>query len=87
MSSSTHFRTTESAGSSSISPSYLFISVEQAPREELDPYEQLELDLDPELTEIEVVLELLGLKVLERLNKVATEVAAFEASCCCWWCW
>eukprot|EP00903_Cladosiphon_okamuranus_P009107 g8702.t2 len=54
------------------------VTVYVAPREELDPYEQLEMDLDPELTEIEVVLELLGLKVLERLKKVATEVAAFE---------
>lgn len=55
----------------------------KAPREELDPYEQLEMDLDPQLTEVEVVLELLGRKVLERLKKVTTEVAAFEASCCC----
>lgn len=55
----------------------------KAPREELDPYEQLEMDLDPQLTEVEVVLELLGRKVLERLKKVTTEVAAFEASYCC----
>lgn len=45
------------------------------------------MDLDPDLTEIEVVLELMGLKVLERLKKVATEVDAFEASLLLlyWW--
>lgn len=61
---------------------------DQAPREELDPYERLEMELDPALTEIEVVLELLGLKVLDQLKKVATEVPAFEASWWWWWwCW
>ncbi|CAM9526842.1 unnamed protein product, partial [Ectocarpus fasciculatus] len=55
------------------------VTVYVAPRDELDPYERLEMELNPELTEVEVVLELLGLQVLERLKReAATEVAAFK---------
>lgn len=52
----------------------------KVPRGELDPYEQLEADLNAEMTEIEVVLELMTVQVENRLNNAVTEVARFEAS-------
>ena len=49
------------------------------PRKKLDPYERLETNLDPEMTEVEVVLELLVLQTEARLRNTTTEVAPFEA--------
>lgn len=51
----------------------------KAPRGELDPYEKLEADLDRHLTEIEVVLELLVVRVETQLKNTPTAVPTFEA--------
>lgn len=46
----------------------------------MDAYERLEAELDPQRTEVEVVLELLTLRVEETLEATRTEVETFQAS-------
>lgn len=49
----------------------------------MDPYEKLEADMDPGLTQLEVVLELLILRVEAQLKTTPTVVPPFEVSLLC----